>query len=168
MNYFELFGIPPQFEINTQRLKPTFIALSRKYHPDFHTDKDEISLDQTMELSAAVNRGWQVFCNPLATLKYVLEINGKIKEEENAALSTDFLMEMMELNEQLTEGNQSEISVVQEKLKQYENDLYNGVKNLLSNSPSTTSDTDFKKIKEYYHQRKYLERIQERIQISLS
>ena len=34
-NYFELFGIPVQLQVDTNALRPTFFALSRKFHPDF-------------------------------------------------------------------------------------------------------------------------------------
>jgi hypothetical protein len=39
---------------------------------------------------------------------------------------------------------------------------------LLTSPPLSTSDSDLKKIKEYYYQRKYLDRIQERIGLNLS
>ncbi len=168
MNYFELFEIPPQFEVDTKKLKPKFLELSRKFHPDFHTNEDEAGLQRVMEISSAVNKGWQLFQDPMATLKYVLEMTGSISEQENTKLSGDFLMEMMELNEQITDSEQNQLLDIKEKIYQYEQALYSGVKKLLISSPSATSETDLEKIKEYFYQRKYLDRIQERIGLSLS
>jgi molecular chaperone HscB len=168
MNYFELFEIPPQFEVDTKKLKPKFLELSRKFHPDFHTNEDEAGLQRVMEISSAVNKGWQVFQDPMATLQYVLEMTGNISEQENATLSGDFLMEMMELNEQITDGDQNQLLDIKEKIYQYEQTLYSGVKKMLISPPSATSETDLEKIKEYYYQRKYLNRIQERIGLNLS
>ncbi len=168
MNYFELFEIPPQFEVDTKKLKPKFLELSRKFHPDFHTNEDEAGLQRVMEISSAVNKGWQLFQDPMATLKYVLEMTGSISEQENTKLSGDFLMEMMELNEQITDSEQNKLLDIKEKIYQYEQALYSGVKKLLISSPSATSETDLEKIKEYFYQRKYLDRIQERIGLSLS
>ena len=168
MNYFELFEIPPQFEVDTKKLKPKFLELSRKFHPDFNTNEDETGLQRVMEISSAVNKGWQLFQDPMATLKYVLEMTGSISEQENTKLSEDFLMEMMELNEQITDSEQNQLLDIKEKIYQYEQALYSGVKKLLISSPSATSETDLEKIKEYFYQRKYLDRIQERIGLSLS
>jgi molecular chaperone HscB len=168
MNYFELFEIPPQFEVDTKKLKPKFLELSRKFHPDFHTNEDEAGLQRVMEISSAVNKGWQLFQDPMATLQYVLEMTGSISEQENTKLSGDFLMEMMELNEQITDSEQNQLLDIKEKIYQYEQALYSGVKKLLISSPSATSETDLEKIKEYFYQRKYLDRIQERIGLSLS
>jgi molecular chaperone HscB len=168
MNYFELFEIPPQFEVDTKKLKPKFLELSRKFHPDFHTNEDEAGLQRVMEISSAVNKGWQVFQDPMATLQYVLEMTGSISEQENVKLSGDFLMEMMELNEQITDSEQNQLLDIKEKIYQYEQTLYSGVKKMLISPPSATSETDLEKIKEYYYQRKYLNRIQERIGLNLS
>jgi molecular chaperone HscB len=168
MNYFELFEIPPQFEVDTKKIKPKFLELSRKFHPDFHTNEDEAGLQRVMEISSAVNKGWQVFQDPMATLQYVLEMIGSISEQENVKLSGDFLMEMMELNEQITDSEQNQLLDIKEKIYQYEQTLYSGVKKMLISSPSATSETDLEKIKEYYYQRKYLNRIQERIGLNLS
>jgi molecular chaperone HscB len=168
MNYFELFEIPPQFEVDTKKIKPKFLELSRKFHPDFHTNEDEAGLQRVMEISSAVNKGWQVFQDPMATLQYVLEMIGSISEQENVKLSGDFLMEMMELNEQITDSEQNQLLDIKEKIYQYEQTLYSGVKKMLISPPSATSETDLEKIKEYYYQRKYLNRIQERIGLNLS
>jgi molecular chaperone HscB len=168
VNYFELFEIPPQFEVDTKKIKPKFLELSRKFHPDFHTNEDEAGLQRVMEISSAVNKGWQVFQDPMATLQYVLEMIGSISEQENVKLSGDFLMEMMELNEQITDSEQNQLLDIKEKIYQYEQTLYSGVKKMLISPPSATSETDLEKIKEYYYQRKYLNRIQERIGLNLS
>jgi len=77
-------------------------------------------------------------------------------------------MEMMELNEQITDSEQNQLLDIKEKIYQYEQTLYSGVKKMLISPPSATSETDLEKIKEYYYQRKYLNRIQERISLNLS
>ena len=75
---------------------------------------------------------------------------------------------MMELNEQITDGDQNQLLDIKEKIYQHGQTLYSGIKKLLMSPPLSTSDSDLKKIKEYYYQRKYLDRIQERIGLNLS
>lgn len=164
MNYFELFEIPLQFEVDAIKIRPKFLELSRKYHPDFHSHENEINQEKLIEICAAVNKGWQVFQEPLATLYYALQLSGKITEQDNPTLSADFLMEMMELNEQLVEKNSNQCAILQEKLHQYKKELYEGVKSLLVKSPAATAEIEFERIKEYYYKSKYLDRIQKRIE----
>ncbi|MEY4149656.1 MAG: hypothetical protein RL555_260 [Bacteroidota bacterium] len=168
MNYFELFELPLQFEVDAKKIRPKFLELSRRFHPDFHSQENEVNQQKVMEQSALINKGWQVFQEPLATLHYVLQLLGKIKEQENPVLSADFLMEMMELNERLTEGDQDQQLQLKEEINRYEKELYEGIKSILKSPPTVATDTDLEKIKEYYYQQKYLNRIQERIQLNLS
>lgn len=168
MNYFELFELPLQFEVDAKKIRPKFLELSRRFHPDFHSQENEVNQQKVMEQSALINKGWQVFQEPLATLHYVLQLLGKIKEQENPVLSADFLMEMMELNERLTEGDQDQQLQLKEEINRYEKELYEGIKSILKSPPTVATDTDLEKIKEYYYQKKYLNRIQERIQLNLS
>ena len=168
MNYFELFELPLQFEVDAKKIRPKFLELSRRFHPDFHSQENEVNQQKVMEQSALINKGWQVFQEPLATLHYVLQLLGKIKEQENPVLSADFLMEMMELNERLTEGDQDQQLQLKEEINRYEKELYEGIKSILKSPPTVATDTDLEKIKEYYYKQKYLNRIQERIQLNLS
>lgn len=168
MNYFELFELPLQFEVDAKKIRPKFLELSRRFHPDFHSQENEVNQQKVMEQSALINKGWQIFQEPLATLHYVLQLLGKIKEQENPVLSADFLMEMMELNERLTEGDQDQQLQLKEEINRYEKELYEGIKSILKSPPTVATDTDLEKIKEYYYQQKYLNRIQERIQLNLS
>jgi molecular chaperone HscB len=168
MNYFELFGLPLQFEVDVQKIRPKFLELSRQFHPDFHTNESVESQQALMEQSAAINKGWQVFQDPLRTLHYVLQLTGNITENENPVLSPNFLMEMMDLNERLTEGDEAQQIELKEFINRYEKELHDGVKNILKTAPSDLSETDIQKIKEYYYHQKYLQRIQERIRMNLS
>ncbi|MEY4585644.1 MAG: hypothetical protein RIT05_62 [Bacteroidota bacterium] len=168
MNYFELFELPLQFEVDAKKIRPKFLELSRRFHPDFHSQENEVNQQKVMEQSALINKGWQIFQEPLATLHYVLQLLGKIKEQENPVLSADFLMEMMELNERLTEGDQDQQLQLKEEINRYKKELYEGIKSILKSPPTVVTDTDLEKIKEYYYQQKYLNRIQERIQLNLS
>lgn len=108
MNYFELYDIPVSFEPNQQQLKQKFYELSRKYHPDFFTQENEFEQGEALEISSLVNKAYKTFQNKDQTIKYVLQLKGLLEEEEKYQLPPDFLMEMMELNEQLTDAKMEE------------------------------------------------------------
>ncbi len=70
-----------------------------------------------LERSSVVNKAYKTFSNDDDTLKYFLEIKGLLQEDEKYELSPQFLMEMMELNEQLMEVDDSSLEEMETKIK---------------------------------------------------
>ena len=54
--------------------------------------------------SALVNRAYKTLLVPLTRAEYLLELNGVPIPEDNSVLDTEFLMEMMEKNEEIEEA----------------------------------------------------------------
>jgi molecular chaperone HscB len=88
-----------------------------------------------------------------------LQLKGIIATDEKYNLPPDFLMEMMELNEDLDAETD-----IEAKVAAYEQELLQDIEPLLSteNSASLT-ENDFQKLKAYYYKKKYLKRILERL-----
>lgn len=164
MNYFELFEIPVSLTPDKGLLKKKFYALSRKYHPDFFTQETENEQTDALEMSSQVNRAFKVFQNPDATIKYVLQLKGLLEEEEKYNLPSEFLMEMMDLNEQMMEAKMEEDAEAAEKLKtavaRVEAEIYEPVKEIVEGfEEGKTTTEQLLKVKEYYYKKKYLDRI---------
>ena len=158
MNYFELFGIPASIKVDKQLLSKKYVELQKKYHPDFYTQSSENEQGDALEKSSAINKALKVLKNEDETIKYVLQLKGLLEEEEKYALPPAFLMEMMELNENL------EASGSKQEAQNYINELYNEVKGIIENYDDTTiSQEALLKLKEYYYKKKYLQRILDRI-----
>ena len=92
MDYFDLFDIPVQLKVNTSALKKKFIELSKQYHPDYFARESESTRAEVLERSALINKAWKTFQDPGETIKYVLQSNGLLEEEEKYSLHPDFLM----------------------------------------------------------------------------
>lgn len=157
MNYFELFDIPVSLTIDKTKLTKKYFELQKKYHPDFFTQNNEAEQDEALEKSSAINKALKIFQNKDSTIKYVLQLKGLLEEEEKYQLPPDFLMEVMELNEQLSTDSTTAIEV-------FEKEIYLEVSSIIDgyNDTSTTT-TDLLKVKEYYFKKKYLLRILERL-----
>ena len=157
MNYFELFDIPVSLTIDKTKLTKKYFELQKKYHPDFFTQNNEAEQDEALEKSSAINKALKIFQNKDSTIKYVLQLKGLLEEEEKYQLPPDFLMEVMELNEQLSADSTTAIEV-------FEKEIYSEVSSIIDgyNDTSTTT-TDLLKVKEYYFKKKYLLRILERL-----
>lgn len=161
MNHFELYNIPSSLSPDSALVKKRFYELSRQYHPDFHGQASEEEQAGILEKAAQVNRAYKVFTNADETLKYVLQLEGLLEEEEKYQLSPDFLMEVMELNEQLMEmGGGEEKQAIRRRIDQLKNEIYEPVAKIMALYPeSIPAEKELLQIKEYHYRKKYLDRI---------
>ena len=96
MNYFELFEIPVSLTIDKAAITKKYVALQKKYHPDFFTQENEYAQDEALEKSSAINKAMKVFKTQEAVIKYLLEIKGMVVEEEKSAKEDLVAYTMME------------------------------------------------------------------------
>jgi len=161
MNYFELFGLPIGFQVDTKKMRAAFMDIQRASHPDKFTQSNEFEQEEALEKSAIANKAFTLLQNPSAILPYVLEIKGFLEADEKYALSPDFLMEMMELNEAWMDAD-DEVSKqeVLTKVKNIENEIFSPIQAYMeTSSVDTISQEGMLQIKEYYYKKKYLDRI---------
>ncbi|MBS1755352.1 MAG: Fe-S protein assembly co-chaperone HscB [Ferruginibacter sp.] len=157
MNYFELFDLPVSFNFDRRKLALKYFEMQKKYHPDFFVNASEQEKEEALEISTQLNKALKILKNEDETIKYVLQLKGLLEEEEKYKLPPDFLMEMMELNEELDNNTAKKIEAL-------EADLYSEVKPVLENYIDTNYNTPgLLKLKEYYYKKKYLHRILDRL-----
>jgi molecular chaperone HscB len=158
MNYFELFELPVSFKIDQAKLAQKYFELQKKYHPDFFAKGTEHEQEQALEISSQLNKALKIFKNQDQTIKYVLQLKELLEEEEKYQLPPAFLMDMMELNEELSENSAKQV-------QELEDLLYSEVKHIIENYDDVTATTaDLLKLKEYYFKKKYLQRILDRLE----
>ncbi len=168
MNYFELFDIPVQLKVDKPSLYKKFIELSKKYHPDYFATQADEKQAEVLEISASLNKAWKTFQNPDETIKYVLYSKGLLEEEEKFQLPPGFLMEMMEINEQLMEakmdGEPEKITHLSSVITQLSTKIYEPVKEIVEHyQEGITSEKELLQVKEYYFKKKYLNRINQQL-----
>jgi molecular chaperone HscB len=165
MNYFELFELEPTLKPDPAELRKKFFALSRKFHPDYHIQNDADNQQVALETSAVLNRAYKTLGNEQETIKYLLGWKGLLQENEKYALPPDFLMEMLELNEEAADaGDAAGKEKLREKIKQAEHGIYVPVQNIIENyREGVTSETELMQVKDYYFKKKYLERLQQQL-----
>ena len=161
MNYFELFDLPIGLQVDRSALSKKYFELQKKFHPDFFTQEDEADQKDALEKSSLANKALKVLQQPDLTIQYLLQLKGLLTENEKYALPPHFLMEMMELNEKLTEVDPE---TFKQEVAALETEQYEVVKDIIENYNDTTIKQDqLLKIKEYYFKKKYLHRILDRI-----
>ncbi len=164
MDFFELFNIPPQLSINKDLLRKKYFELSKKYHPDYFANTDQADQQQVLEESALLNKAYKTFTNKDETIKYVLKEKGLLEDDEKYQLETSFLMQMMEINEELSEAGLINTETpghsLTKKLSDLQNEIYEPVKNIIEDyKEGTTSKEELLQIKDYYFKKKYIDRL---------
>jgi molecular chaperone HscB len=165
MTYFELFDIPVELKVNTASISKKFFELSRKYHPDYFANENEEVQAEALEKSALLNKAWKTFQNQDATMKYVLLEKGLLEEEEKYELPPDFLMEVLEINEQLMDADdQLAKGNLQSAIKTLQTEIYEPVEKIITNyQEGVTTEKELLQVKEYYYKKKYLDRIHQQM-----
>ena len=160
MNYFELFLLPESPFVDKSVLSKKYFELQRNFHPDYHTDDTENEQSDILELSSAVNKAYVIFKDDQKTIAYYLQLKGFLEEEEKYSLPADFLMEMMEVNELLDDG---EVDKVRAVIAETEAHMDLEFHQIVANSAGKIAESNILKIKDYYFRKKYLRRILDRL-----
>ena len=161
MNYFALFGLPIGFQVDTNKLRAAFMDIQRASHPDKFAQSNSYEQDEALERSALANKGFSLLNNKDQIMPYVLELKGIIDADEKYALSPDFLMEMMELNEAWMEADdETAKQSILSQIKAIQDEILEPIKGYLEmDQIDSISQEAMLQIKEYYDKKKYLDRI---------
>lgn len=164
MNYFELFGLPESFFVSQYHLKQKYFELSKKFHPDYFGDADSEKQEEALEQTALINKAYKTLSSHFATLQYILELRGIIEEDEKHNLPANFLMEMMELNEELAEAkllqDNEKLDNIKLKIEFDANHYYKKIHTVLqAYDKEAFTKESLLPVKDYYYKQKYMNRI---------
>lgn len=99
-DYFALFGLPVQFELDAAELTSRYKRLQREIHPDRFVNCGETEQRIAMQKASLLNEAYKTLREPLGRAVYLLKLNGvDVKSSQGAQLEPAFLMEQMEFRE---------------------------------------------------------------------
>src|SRR5688572_1882490 len=103
MNYFEFYNIPESFILDEKAVKAKYYQLIREYHPDFYANETPEIQQEILQLSTQNTNAYRTLSDPDLRMQYILKDHGLLEEGGKNELPSEFLMEMMEINEELME-----------------------------------------------------------------
>ena len=107
-NYFDLFAINTQFDVDLSKLELAYEKKIAEFHPDKFATQSEHNKSIAIQNTALVNTAYNTLKSPLTRAVYLLELNGiQAFDEKDTRMAADFLTRQIELREQL-ESIQSE------------------------------------------------------------
>lgn len=99
-NYFDIFDLQLSFDIDKSQLKQSFNTQIIQFHPDKFVDKQQ--KNQAIQNTSLLNTAFTTLNDDLLRATYILELNNiNAFDEKNTNMNGVFLMEMIELQEEL-------------------------------------------------------------------
>lgn len=92
----------PVFDIDCSRLHAEQQRLQAAYHPDRYVSASEHDKRVSVQVASWVNQAYETLQDPVKRSRYLLEISGAdIPDDSTTTSDTEFLMEQIELREQV-------------------------------------------------------------------
>jgi len=168
MDYFAFYDLPVAFRIDEKLLRARFLEKSKQLHPDLVSQTDDAAREEAEAMTALNNQAYQTLSNTDARIHYILELTGALGEEGTHKMSSDFLVEVMDINEALMElefdFNPGRFEATQSSIQQLERELNDAVRpELMAYDTGQDTERALVRIRDYYFKKKYLLRIKENL-----
>jgi molecular chaperone HscB len=102
-DYHALFGMQERYQLDSRELERHYLERSKRVHPDRFVNAPAHERVAALQQSMLLNDAYKTLKDPLARAEYLLSRNG-LEIADNEALDPGFLMEMLELREELAEA----------------------------------------------------------------
>jgi molecular chaperone HscB len=101
-SHFELFGLPVAFSLDKQALEKAYREIQAQVHPDRFAHAGDAERRASLQWTTRVNEAYRTLKDPVQRGRHLLELHGvDVAFETNTQMPTDFLMQQLELREEL-------------------------------------------------------------------
>lgn len=102
LNFFELFALPKQFDIDLKLLKTRYRDLQSKWHPDRFNSASEPEKMAAVKMSSLLNDAFEVLSQDVKRASYLLALEG-VDLQKDRAIDTEILLQQISLRERFEE-----------------------------------------------------------------
>ena len=169
-DYFAFYGLPETFLPDETVLKRLYYAKSRETHPDFHATTAPENQAEMLRQATLNTDAYRTLSHPDQRMAYLLRQHGLLDEGKQEKLPPDFLMDMMDLNEQLMDLEMAPEPIAQTQIAAEVTALADtldaGVQPVLAGYEQLPTDhraAALQQICTYYLKKRYLLRIQQQV-----
>lgn len=127
--YFTLFQLEPQFDIDTDSLEQNYRTLAARFHPDRFASASAFEQKQAVMMSSTVNEAYRTLKNPTDRAAYLLQQQGiDADAPEHTSFAPEFLMQQMEWRETLAEArggqDQTDLPALDKEISDAQQELW--------------------------------------------
>jgi molecular chaperone HscB len=138
-DHFERLGLPRRFSLDPAALEAAYLGRTRAVHPDFHHTGSGGEQAASEALTAAVNEAYTTLRDPFRRAEHLLALLGGPTATDVKDIPPAFLMEMMDLREQIEtvtrSGDEVKLSAMDASLGTRLAGFYGGVGRLFAADP---------------------------------
>jgi len=167
MNFFEFFNVPMTFTPDLKELKKAYFINSKKYHPDFFTQASTEKQMEALEFSSLNNLAYNTLKDFGKCMKYILHELEILGEEGTEKVPHDFLLDMMEINEDLMEakmsGDDFQRLEVQSKLDEISASAKEKIGSYLTLEVEKLTPDQLGEVKAFFLKERYLKRLHDQL-----
>ena len=104
-NYFQFFGLSPQFSLDLAQLDQAYLAIQKEVHPDRHTQGSDSEQRIAMQMATLAHTAQHTLKHPIQRGLYLCKLHGvEANLETNTAMPTAFLLQQMAWRDSLEES----------------------------------------------------------------
>ena len=107
VDYFDLLGVPRQYDLDLERLRKNFLALNRRIHPDFFSTEEDDVQSASMRIAAQINSAYETLRDPVQRAEYILHMCGGLSSSEDKTVPTELLGTVMMFRDEIDEARQA-------------------------------------------------------------
>lgn len=127
-NFFDLLQVNRSYNVDLKAMTQNFRSLQSVIHPDKFSNKSSEEQVRSADWSSLLNKAYATLSHPVKRGEYLLRLEGVTIPEQNESVNPEFLMEMMERNEEVAELKSrdeidSSLEAIQNDLQQLYDDL---------------------------------------------
>lgn len=104
---FEVLGLRPSYPLDDATMRKRLLLLSRQLHPDFHGQDDEATRELADRNMAELNKAFRILSDDFRRADWLVSNLGGPSEEQERQMPPEFLMEVMEWNEEVDDAKHS-------------------------------------------------------------
>lgn len=164
---FALLGLPRQFEITAAQLQAAYLKRAAAHHPDRITDPIEQA--EAARHAARLNDARAILADDERRANALLQLLGGPTKEQDKSLPDGFLMDMMDVRQQMEEMLARNDPEQRQRLEQWalqqRQDYINTVSSLFKKVGESTQPSDelFREIRMQLNAWRYIERMIEQL-----
>lgn len=140
MDPFATLGLPRRYELDLRELEARYRELQRALHPDKHVGASASQRRLSAQKAALVNDAYRALKDDLRRAEALLALHqdgGQIPEQRE---DPEFLMEMLELREQLGEAREAEDAATVQQLSAKVRGLHDQARTRLTSAFAEITD----------------------------
>jgi molecular chaperone HscB len=108
VNPFEILGIDARYDLDLRAVEKRHRELSVALHPDKFAQGGASARREAIERASQVNEAWRIVRDPIRRAEALFEVAGiNVGETNEPKSNQEFLMEMMEMREALSDARDS-------------------------------------------------------------